>query len=212
MRYIAEMRPPVRSLHSRLTVIAGLASLVVLACSRPELAPPDPVKADAIDSGVGALTNAAANATHATHAEGERDECGHAKTTKTFGESIKGTDIVDVSSVLDDPDRFADKPVLVQGRVRAACTRKGCWMELAPSMEKDAPGSRVTFKDYGFFVPTTSMGKVACVEGIVSTKRVPPEEVRHIEGEGGRFAKKMSDGSAREVRIVATGVEMWDAT
>lgn len=189
-------------------VPASLVLLVLLAplgCSKPELAPPDAVKADRASA-------APAPAPAAAKAKAEADECGHAATTKTFGEKIKGTDIVDVAKVLDDPDRFADKPVLVQGRVRAACTKKGCWMELSPSMEKEAAGSRVTFKDYGFFVPTTSAGKIACVEGVVATKRVSPEEVKHMEAEGGRFTKKMSDGSAREVRIVATGVEMWDAT
>ena len=174
--------------------------LVLCACSKGQLAPPD--KADSVKG----------DAVKAAAAKAEADSCGHAATTKTFGDKIKGTDIVDVAKVLDDPDRFADKAVLVQGRVRAACTAKGCWMELAPSMQKEAPGSRVTFKDYGFFVPTTSAGKVACVEGIVATKRVSPEEVKHMEGVGGRFTKKMSDGSAREVRIVATGVELWDAT
>ena len=83
-------------------------------------------------------------------------------------------------------------------------------MELAKGADREASGARVTFKDYGFFVPTTSAGKVACVEGVLSSRRVAPEEVVHLESEGARFAKKMPDGSAREVRIVATGVEMWD--
>lgn len=181
----------------RSAVVFAVVALVstALGCSKTELLPPDQTKSDT-----------------AALAKNESEACGKAKTVKNYGDKIKGTDVVDVAKVLDDPDKFADKPILVQGRVRAACTAKGCWMELAPSMEKEAPGSRVTFKDYGFFVPTTSAGKVACVEGLVSTKRVPADEVKHMEGEGGRFTKKMSDGSAREVRIVATGVEMWDAT
>jgi hypothetical protein len=30
-----------------------------------------------------------------------------------------------------------------------------------------------------------------------------------LESEGAKFPEKAADGSAREVRLVATGVEMW---
>lgn len=175
-----------------------IAALSALGCSRPELAEPDPAKPR-----TGTTTQPAAGGAVTT-------ACGAAKAAKTYGEKPKGETPLQVTKVLDDPDGFEGKEILATGRVRAACTAKGCWMELAPSMEKEAPGSRVTFKDYGFFVPTTSAGKVACVEGRVMTKRVSPDEVKHLEGEGARFAKKMPDGSAREVRIVATGVELSD--
>jgi hypothetical protein len=66
----------------------------------------------------------------------------------------------------------------------------------------------VTFKDYGFFVPLDSSGARARVQGIVEVKTVAPGEVQHLEAEGARFAGKQTDGSARELRIVATGVEL----
>lgn len=209
---------------SRSLTLVTLVSLacVSLACARPELAEPDKAKPSA--STKTALVAPKAEAPAPRQAQADQPtapstasaaapaeaHCGQSKPTKTYGDKIRAASFVDVAKVLDDPDKFADKPVLVQGRVRAACTAKGCWMELAPSLAKEAPGSRVTFKDYGFFVPTTSAGKGACVEGVVTTKRVSPEEVRHMESEGGRFSKKMSDGSAREVRIVATGVELYE--
>ncbi|MFO0668542.1 MAG: DUF4920 domain-containing protein [Polyangiaceae bacterium] len=186
-------------------LVLGFSFMVApsaLGCSRPELAEPDPAKP---------RTETAAQPAAARGAGGAvTTACGAAKAAKTYGEKPKGEAPLLVTKVLDDPDGFEGKEILATGRVRAACTAKGCWMELAPSMEKEAPGSRVTFKDYGFFVPTTSAGKVACVEGRVMTKRVSPDEVKHLEGEGTRFAKKMPDGSAREVRIVATGVELSD--
>ena len=51
-------------------------------------------------------------------------------------------------------------------------------------------------------------GAEARVEGQVAVKTLTPSEVAHYESEGASFAKKDADGSAREVRIVATGVEM----
>lgn len=81
-------------------------------------------------------------------------------------------------------------------------------MELAEGFEKSLPGCRVTFKDYGFFIPTDSAGSSAKVQGTVHTKSVTAGEVAHMEGEGASFTNKRPDGTAVEVRIVATGVEL----
>jgi hypothetical protein len=66
----------------------------------------------------------------------------------------------------------------------------------------------VTFKDYGFFVPLDSAGSTAKVQGTVEVKTVAATEVEHLESEGAKFAGKQPDGTAREVRMVATGVEL----
>jgi len=128
---------------------------------------------------------------------------------KTFGAPLGASPAVPLADVLKAPDKFADQNVTVEGEVRRACTRKGCWMELAEAQDAAAPGCRVTFKDYGFFVPIDSAGSKARVEAKVESKVVKPELVAHLESEGAKFADKSADGSAREVRLVATGVEMW---
>ena len=129
-------------------------------------------------------------------------------TTEKFGQPLSGAQTLALAAVLDKPGEYAGKTVLVDGKVRAACTRKGCWMELAPSADKGAQGCRVRFKDYGFFVPTNSAGSVARVEGMVAVRTVPPAEVAHYESEGASFPKKAKDGSAIEVSMTATGVEL----
>lgn len=82
-------------------------------------------------------------------------------------------------------------------------------MELSTSKQSDAPGCRVTFKDYAFFVPTDSAGSSARVEATVEVADLEPQYVAHMEHEGARFVSKRTDGSAQEVRLVATGVELW---
>jgi len=128
---------------------------------------------------------------------------------KTFGSPLGASPAANLADVLKTPDKFADSSVTVEGEVRRACTRKGCWMELSEAQDPAAPGCRVTFKDYGFFVPTDSAGSRARVEAKVESKTIKPELVAHLESEGAKFADKAADGSAREVRLVATGVEMW---
>jgi hypothetical protein len=127
---------------------------------------------------------------------------------KKFGEAIGGIEPTPLTQILAEPDQYGNRTVLVEGHVRRACSRKGCWMELAAS-DADGPGCRVTFKDYGFFVPTDSAGSTAKVQGVVQAAVVEPRDVRHYEREGAHFAQKSDDGSAKEVRLVATGVELW---
>jgi hypothetical protein len=128
---------------------------------------------------------------------------------RRFGSPLSGGSAVPLASVLDKPDTFQEKSVVVEAKVRRNCMRRGCWMEIADGISPDSPGCRVTFKDYGFFVPLDSAGSTARVEGTVQVRVVPGAEVEHLESEGAKFAHKEADGTAREVRMVATGVELW---
>jgi hypothetical protein len=125
-----------------------------------------------------------------------------------FGAPITAEPHQSLAAVLAEPEAHAGKTVLVEGQVRRACTLKGCWMEIAAAADPAAPGCRVTFKDYGFFVPTDSAGSRVLVQGTVEVKTVTAGDVAHLEGEGATFAAKRPDGSAREVHLVATGVEL----
>jgi hypothetical protein len=115
----------------------------------------------------------------------------------TRGEKLQGLTPVSLASVLATPDAFAGKTVAVEGTVRRACQKKGCWMELAAT--DSGPGMRVTFKDYGFFVPLDSAGQTARVEGTVKVAELTPAHVEHLKAEG-------ATASAREVQLVASGV------
>jgi hypothetical protein len=128
---------------------------------------------------------------------------------RIYGAPLAAEKPTELAAVLANPDSFRDKTVTVAGQVRKACTRKGCWMELAGSTDDKAPGCRVTFKDYGFFVPTDSAGNRARVQGTVVVDTLAAATVRHYEEEGAVFPGKKADGTAPEVRLVATGVEMW---
>jgi hypothetical protein len=128
---------------------------------------------------------------------------------RRFGGPISPGAAVALSSVIDKPDDFQNQSVVVEAKVRRNCTRRGCWMELAESLGNDTPGCRVTFKDYSFFVPLDSAGSNARVQGSVQVRLVPEQEVAHLESEGAKFTSKQADGTAREVRMIATGVELW---
>jgi hypothetical protein len=127
---------------------------------------------------------------------------------KAFGAPLSAGPQLALRDVLASPERFRDQVITVEGHVRSACTRRGCWMEMAESADPKLPGCRVTFKDYGFFVPTDSAGARAKVQGTLGVNTLPPERVAHLESEGGQFPRKNADGSVDELRLIATGVEL----
>lgn len=142
-------------------------------------------------------------------------DCGHdtaaaAPTTGTGatlvrGEKLKGAQAVELTKLLASPADFDGKTVSVEAKVRKACEKKGCWMELAGA--DNGPGVRVTFKDYGFFVPLDSAGSTAKVEGVVKVAMLDEAKAKHYEAEGASVPKG-KDGKYREVQLVAVGVEL----
>jgi hypothetical protein len=125
-----------------------------------------------------------------------------------YGEPLGQSPVVTLAQLVATPDAFHEKTVRVEGYVRRVCAKKGCWMEVSDGDSPQATGFRVTFKDYGFLVPVDSKGKKAKLEGLVQITKVKKEAVDHYEAEGAHFPGKAPDGTAREVRLVATGVEL----
>ncbi|WP_375771442.1 DUF4920 domain-containing protein [Archangium gephyra] len=125
--------------------------------------------------------------------------------TLTRGEALKGAPAVKLSELLAKPQAHEGKTVRVEGQVRKACEKKGCWMELAEGAK--GAGVRVTFKDYGFFVPLDAAGSSARVEGVVKVTELSESMAKHYEAEGAQVPRG-TDGKPREVQLVATGVEL----
>jgi len=95
-----------------------------------------------------------------------------------------------------------DKFIKVQAKVAKVCMNKGCWMTLTDGKNE----VRVTFKDYGFFVPKEILEKEAIVEGKISSYTMSAEEAEHFAKDEGKSA----EGSApkKEYRMVAESVSL----
>jgi hypothetical protein len=189
-------RRETRSLAARAVSASKILGLLLVFGCRSEQAGPEKAASTA---------NALAPATAAGTAQAPKAD---AKLGK-YGAALGSAPSEKLASVLGEPERFAGKPVRVEGHVRRACTAMGCWMELAESGDEKAPGCRVIMKDHAFFVPTDAAGASARVEGTLSVRRIEPGQVAHMEGEGAKFDHKAPDGSAEELRFVASGVELW---
>lgn len=127
---------------------------------------------------------------------------------ESFGQPLQAAEATDLAGLLATPERYATQRITVEGVVREVCRARGCWLELATAQSEQAGGCRVIMKDHAFFVPPHSVGRRVRVQGQAQVNTVPVAQVTHMEQEGGRFSHKQPDGSALELRIVASGVEL----
>jgi hypothetical protein len=132
------------------------------------------------------------------------------KTTKSSvikrGAPIGNSEMVALTDVMSDPQKFVGKTVKVEGVIVRSCKSEGCWMELAPTM--DAKTVRVKFKDHKFFIPLDAQGMKAKAEGIFEVKVLSKEEVDHLVNEDGAKIDRNADGTANEITFIASGVEL----
>ena len=130
-----------------------------------------------------------------------------AKLEGTFakGNKVPAENAVAVKDLLAAPEKHAGKAVVVEGAVRQVCQKMGCWVELAESKDAKGPGVRVMFK--GFVVPKDSAGASARLLGTVKIAELSEEKAKRYASEGASVARG-ADGKAREVQVVATGIEL----
>lgn len=96
--------------------------------------------------------------------------------------------------------------VKLSGTINSSCKMKGCWMKMDMG---DGKEMRISFKDYGFFVPKNLNGETAVIEGYAKVDTTSVEELRHFAMDGG-MTKEEAEAkyTAPEVNVsyVATGV------
>lgn len=126
------------------------------------------------------------------------------------GAPLGDSEMVSLKDVMESPEKYAGKSVLVKGVIVRSCKMEGCWAELAPSMDSKT-SVRVKFKDHQFFIPLKSEGFNAKAEGVFSVKVLSKEEVDHLIEDGGKFENRNEDGSVREIAFEASGIVLTKA-
>lgn len=122
------------------------------------------------------------------------------------GAPVAGGAAIQVTELVTSPRTYTERSVIVEGRITRECTEKGCWMQVAPTSGGD--GVRVTFKDYGFFIPQAMVGRRARMQGVTKVTTHSRAAADHLIGEGAQL-RRNSDGTATEVQFVASGVELF---
>ena len=84
---------------------------------------------------------------------------------KDYGEPLTLTEITKISKILETPEDFVGKKVLVNGTVTSVCSKRGCWMNLAS--DKAFEQIQIKVVDGVIVFPMSAHGKSAKVEGII---------------------------------------------
>ena len=110
----------------------------------------------------------------------------------TFGQPITvgaPTSLVDIAKA---PGDYKGQVIATQGTVTRVCQERGCWM----AIKDDSGTATVRMHGHSFFVPTTSSGKHARVQGTVLLMK------------DGRECDDMARVEDAQLEIDATGVEL----
>jgi hypothetical protein len=120
-----------------------------------------------------------------------------------FGAPLTLKDSVSVDTALEQFKKEPKKNFLIEAKVDKVCEKKGCWMIL----KSTTSDLRIKFKDYGFFVPITLVGKTVLVEGTLESKKLTLAQTKHyIQDEGGDPSKVTE--AKTEFQMVAIGVSV----
>ncbi len=92
------------------------------------------------------------------------------------GEAITEEGAVSSSDFLAQFEGEDSLNIKLTANITDVCSKKGCWMKLDMGNGKSM---RVTFKDYGFFVPLDATGKLAVVDGIAKIDTTDVATLRH---------------------------------
>ncbi len=84
-----------------------------------------------------------------------------------FGEKITEDGAKPIDSLTAMMGTQTELACKLSGKIEAVCQKKGCWMELKNG---DSSTVRVTFKDYGFFMPKDASGRTAIIDGIAKVE------------------------------------------
>ena len=92
---------------------------------------------------------------------------------EVFGRALPETGPpLSLAALVKENEKYLDKEVMVETRLAKVCQKKGCFFVAT----EGASTARVTFKDYGFFIPTDSGGKDVVLVGTFSRKSISKEQ------------------------------------
>ena len=127
------------------------------------------------------------------------------KAQSIHGEPITEQGAIPATELATKLESKEEMPAKVTGVVESVCKAAGCWMKVKTA---DGQTMRVTFKDYGFFVPKDIAGKTVVLEGVAKVKTTSVAMLKHYAEDGGKSKEEIAKISAPEKAIgfVATGV------
>ena len=127
-----------------------------------------------------------------------------------YGEAISTDGALDLAGLTDQLASKDSVSLTVRGVIEQTCSKKGCWMAVKGD---NGTTTRVTFKDYGFFVPTSGAeGKEVVFSGVAKRKVTDVATLRHFAEDAGKSKEEIEaiTEPKEEIEFVANGVVIYE--
>ena len=123
--------------------------------------------------------------------------------TETFGAILnESLPKLTMAKLANHSTSYLNKPFQVETRIAKVCQKKGCFF----IAQQDEHILRVSFRDYGFFIPTDSSGKTVIIAGELIQKDLSPEQATHYKADLKSNSDEIKPGVVYE--IVADSVKI----
>mgnify|MGYP001435269196 CR=1 FL=1 len=119
------------------------------------------------------------------------DELANEIAFTSFGDVVSESDAssIDHAAAVFTNIKVGDTiPMKFKAKVNEVCQSKGCWMKLDMGFDE----IKVTFKDYGFFVPKNIAGQEVVLEGVAFLKEMSVDEQRHYAEDANRSDEEIA--------------------
>jgi len=128
-----------------------------------------------------------------------------------YGEQIEIENSVAIANLESEMNGRDSANVKLEGVIVETCEKKGCWMT---AKMNDGSDMRVTFKDYGFFVPKDGVeGKTFIAQGVAKKTITDVETLKHFAEDAGKSPEEIASITEpkEEITFIATGVAIEDS-
>ena len=140
-------------------------------------------------------------------ADGTADAATDTTTTNTgwFGEEFEITEAVAASDVAKLMNDSSSNEFIVEGTIQECCQKKGCWMKVDMG---EGESMRVSFKDYGFFVPLDAGGSTMTMKGVAMYDTISVDFLKHLAEDANATQEEIDAITEPELALTfeATGV------
>ncbi len=128
-----------------------------------------------------------------------------AANTGWFGEEFEVTETVTPAEVAALMNDSSTNEFIVEGTIQECCQKKGCWMKVDMG---NGESMRVSFKDYGFFVPLDAGGRTMVMKGVAMYDTISVDFLKHLAEDANATQEEIDAITEPELALTfeATGV------
>lgn len=116
-----------------------------------------------------------------------------------YGEKITPDSSVAVSELAVLMGDKTELNCKVSGEIEAVCQKKGCWMDIK---NPNGEAVRITFKDYGFFMPKDAAGKKAIMLGVAKVEETSIADLQEYAKDAGKSTEEVKAITATKKELV----------